>query len=208
MLHGEQTAFRPSGRSGRCRPGTRVNVRFHTAPALPWRPHRTAALRPSSRFAPFTLRLGLVQPPADVGAERIAKILVDQVKVEPFRVEISSCPAKMRLVVFMLWVPDCLHEITVGPWATYVLGRPGEASGVTYWTNQLDAGKKSRGQVMVNFSESNEYKRKTAALVDVIDLYTGLLRRVRAALWDRPGQGRGAAPAARAAAEHRAAEVW
>lgn len=59
-----------------------------------------------------------------------------------------------------------------------VLGRPGEASGVTYWTNQLDAGKKSRGQVMVNFSESNEYKRKTAALVDVIDLYTGLLRRV------------------------------
>ncbi|WP_426571557.1 M6 family metalloprotease domain-containing protein [Aquihabitans sp. McL0605] len=40
-----------------------------------------------------------------------------------------------------------------------VLGRPGEASGVAYWTGQLDAHKKTRGQVMVGFSESSEYIR-------------------------------------------------
>lgn len=39
-----------------------------------------------------------------------------------------------------------------------VLGRPGEASGITYWTGQLDRKRKDRGQVMINFSESNEYK--------------------------------------------------
>ena len=50
---------------------------------------------------------------------------------------------------------------------TNVLGRPGEASGVDYWTAQLDQGKKTRGQVMTGFSESNEYKGKQAAEVDV-----------------------------------------
>jgi hypothetical protein len=42
-----------------------------------------------------------------------------------------------------------------------VQGRAGEKSGVDYWTGQLDAHKKNRGQVMVGFSESSEYKRKT-----------------------------------------------
>ena len=30
---------------------------------------------------------------------------------------------------------------------------------------------------MVGFSESNEYKRKTTALTDVVNVYTGMLRR-------------------------------
>ena len=41
-----------------------------------------------------------------------------------------------------------------------VLERAGEETGIAYWTRQLDTGKKNRGQVMINFSESNEYKTK------------------------------------------------
>ena len=44
-----------------------------------------------------------------------------------------------------------------------VQGRTGEASGVAFWTKQLDAKKKTRGEVMVGFSESNEYKRTQVA---------------------------------------------
>ena len=39
-----------------------------------------------------------------------------------------------------------------------VLGRPGESSGVSFWTQQLNSGKRKRGQVMTGFSESSEYK--------------------------------------------------
>ena len=48
-----------------------------------------------------------------------------------------------------------------------VLGRAGEPSGVTFWTNQLNAGKKTRGQVMANFSESSEYKRVSKPKIDL-----------------------------------------
>jgi hypothetical protein len=58
-----------------------------------------------------------------------------------------------------------------------VLGRPGEASGITYWTAKLDAKTRTRGQVMVGFSESNEYQRKQANRVTVIVLYTFMLGR-------------------------------
>ena len=43
---------------------------------------------------------------------------------------------------------------------TNVLERAGEETGIAYWTRQLDTKNKNRGQVMVNFSESNEYKNK------------------------------------------------
>ena len=43
---------------------------------------------------------------------------------------------------------------------TNVLQRPGDPTGITYWTKKLDAKTANRGQVMVNFSESNEYKNK------------------------------------------------
>jgi hypothetical protein len=41
-----------------------------------------------------------------------------------------------------------------------VLQRAGDPAGMKYWTAKLDAKKASRGQVMINFSESNEYKNK------------------------------------------------
>jgi hypothetical protein len=59
-----------------------------------------------------------------------------------------------------------------------VLGRPGDAGGIGYWTGQLDRGRKSRGAVMVGFSESSEYKRKRAPEIDTILLYRALMARV------------------------------
>ncbi|HEX7132233.1 MAG TPA: DUF4214 domain-containing protein [Iamia sp.] len=48
-----------------------------------------------------------------------------------------------------------------------ILGRPGEPDGVAYWTGQLNSGAKNRGQVMVGFSESGEYKTAQAKFVNV-----------------------------------------
>jgi hypothetical protein len=48
-----------------------------------------------------------------------------------------------------------------------VLGRPGETSGVNFWTARLDAKTSTRGQVMTGFSESNEYKTKQTSEVHV-----------------------------------------
>jgi hypothetical protein len=58
-----------------------------------------------------------------------------------------------------------------------VLGRPGEASGVDYWTAKLDSGAKSRGQVMVGFSESSENVRVQKDRVTVEVFYVFLLGR-------------------------------
>lgn len=41
-----------------------------------------------------------------------------------------------------------------------VLQRPGDPTGISYWTKKLDNKTANRGQVMINFSESNEYKNK------------------------------------------------
>ena len=55
-----------------------------------------------------------------------------------------------------------------------VLQRAGDPAGITYWTKKLDAKTATRGQVMINFSESNEYKtkqvNKTSAAVVFIHL--------------------------------------
>ncbi|MEZ5138473.1 MAG: DUF4214 domain-containing protein [Acidimicrobiales bacterium] len=58
-----------------------------------------------------------------------------------------------------------------------VLERSGDAAGITYWTGQLDARKKSRGQVMINLSESSEYKRKQAGNVGAAVVYLHVLGR-------------------------------
>lgn len=58
-----------------------------------------------------------------------------------------------------------------------VLGRPGDTGGLDYWTGQLNAAKKSRGQVMLEFSESNEFKTKSKNRVDVINLWLSMLRK-------------------------------
>lgn len=62
-----------------------------------------------------------------------------------------------------------------------VLGRPGDAGGINFWTSQLDRRVRNRGQVMTGFSESNEYKRKSQAIVDSVNLFTGTLRRTPSA---------------------------
>lgn len=59
-----------------------------------------------------------------------------------------------------------------------VLDRAGDPSGITYWTNQLNSGNRNRGQVMLEFSESNENKTDEARFVDVVNVFTGMLRRV------------------------------
>jgi hypothetical protein len=56
-----------------------------------------------------------------------------------------------------------------------VLGRPGEASGVDFWTRQLESGRRSRGQVMLNFSDSNEYTRKQVGNVHAAVVHIHLL---------------------------------
>ncbi len=44
-----------------------------------------------------------------------------------------------------------------------VLDRPGEAEGVAFWTNALDAGLADRPQIVVGFSESAEHVQQMAA---------------------------------------------
>lgn len=58
---------------------------------------------------------------------------------------------------------------------TNVLGRSGDAGGINYWTAQLDAKRQSRGQVMLSFSESNEFTTKSRNRVDVINLWITML---------------------------------
>jgi secreted trypsin-like serine protease len=59
-----------------------------------------------------------------------------------------------------------------------VLGRAPDASGRAYWKGQLDNGTRTRGGVMIGFSESNEYKRTTKTRVDAIITYFAMIRRV------------------------------
>ena len=58
-----------------------------------------------------------------------------------------------------------------------VLGRPADPDGKAYWVNQLDTAGKTRGQVMVGYSDSNEYKTVTNSRVNVIIVTYALLRR-------------------------------
>lgn len=58
-----------------------------------------------------------------------------------------------------------------------VLGRPADASGLEFWTRRLDARRVSRGQVMIDFSESNEYRRTQAGNVDAAVVSIHLLGR-------------------------------
>ena len=60
---------------------------------------------------------------------------------------------------------------------TDVLERTPDTGGINYWTGRLDARAKTRGQVMVGFSESSEYKRKQAESTDVSVISIFLLGR-------------------------------
>ena len=57
-----------------------------------------------------------------------------------------------------------------------VLGRAPEPQGNVFWLQALQQGL-LRGQVMTQFSESDEYRQRTAASVQVSMMYMGLLRR-------------------------------
>ena len=61
---------------------------------------------------------------------------------------------------------------------TSVLGRPGDPSGIASWTAKLDNHVKTRGQVMVGFSESSEFLRRTDALTTTVNVFTGMVRRM------------------------------
>jgi phospholipase/lecithinase/hemolysin len=63
-----------------------------------------------------------------------------------------------------------------------VLGRPGESSGIQYWTGALDAGA-SRAQELVGFSDSIENKTKTVSTID--DQSWGETYRLYQAAFDR-----------------------
>ncbi len=52
-----------------------------------------------------------------------------------------------------------------------ILGRPGEAAGITYWTDEITSGRRGRGEVMLGFSESAEYRTAQASEVTVSVLY-------------------------------------
>jgi YVTN family beta-propeller protein len=67
-----------------------------------------------------------------------------------------------------------------------VLQRSPDAGGVAFWTKKLNGGT-SRGQVMLNFSESSEYKRKTTTGIDVLEAYVGLLHRAPTSSEDGDG---------------------
>lgn len=58
-----------------------------------------------------------------------------------------------------------------------VLNRNADQAGLQYWIDQLAARRLDRGGVMVNFSESAEYRAGTAVWNDVVQVYVGLLRR-------------------------------
>ena len=58
-----------------------------------------------------------------------------------------------------------------------VLGRAPDAPGLAFWTGQLDSAAMTRGQVMVGFSESPEYKQTSDSEIYVTMMYFGMLRR-------------------------------
>jgi alpha-tubulin suppressor-like RCC1 family protein len=58
-----------------------------------------------------------------------------------------------------------------------VLGRAPDPGGFAFWRGQLDAGSMTRGQVMLGFSESDEYREASESMVYVTMMYFGMLRR-------------------------------
>jgi hypothetical protein len=58
-----------------------------------------------------------------------------------------------------------------------VLGRAPDPAGFAYWTGLLNSGTYTRGQVMLGFSESPEYRASSFNKVYVTQMYVGMLRR-------------------------------
>ena len=58
-----------------------------------------------------------------------------------------------------------------------VLGRAPDPGGLAFWTGELNSGYRSRGQVMLEFSESQEFVALFQNNVRVSMLFQSLLRR-------------------------------
>jgi hypothetical protein len=58
-----------------------------------------------------------------------------------------------------------------------VLGRAPDPGGSAHWTGQLDSGAMTRGEVMLGFSESSEYRQTSRNPVFVVMIYHSMLRR-------------------------------
>src|SRR5690606_24313041 len=56
-----------------------------------------------------------------------------------------------------------------------ILDRGGDTNGKAFWNAELDQNKRSRGDVMVGFSESPEYKAAMANEVHIAVLYALML---------------------------------
>ena len=59
-----------------------------------------------------------------------------------------------------------------------VLGREGDPDGIAFWTKRLDDRRMTRGAVMLNFSESNEYVTKTGKDVQPTAVFFLMLGRL------------------------------
>ena len=69
-----------------------------------------------------------------------------------------------------------------------VLGRPADAGGLAHWTNVLNSGV-SRGEVMIGFSESAEFKTRTTADIATIEKNGPVGRLYMAYFGRRPDDG-------------------
>jgi hypothetical protein len=58
-----------------------------------------------------------------------------------------------------------------------ILGRVPDPGGYAFWVGELNSGRRTRGQVMIGFSESAEYEGLTSNEVYVTMMYVGMLRR-------------------------------
>jgi hypothetical protein len=58
-----------------------------------------------------------------------------------------------------------------------VLGRQPDQGGFDFWKGQLDSNSMTRGQVMLGFSESAEYKQASLDMIYVTMMYVGMLQR-------------------------------
>jgi hypothetical protein len=66
-----------------------------------------------------------------------------------------------------------------------VFDREPDANGLAYWTNKLDTKQKTRGEVMVGFSESNEYAGdgegsigRSTGRVEASDIWMAIMKSV------------------------------
>lgn len=78
---------------------------------------------------------------------------------------------------FRTLYPNLSNQAFVDRVYQNVLGRNADAEGLAYWTAQLNSGVKSRGSVMIGFSEAIEYRNKMRGSVDVAVLASALLKR-------------------------------